>query len=361
MPCHTPDGVAPFPLETYEQVKNRSELVRFQSIAKTMPPTTATSDQGVFAHNAPLTDEEIITIQNWVRDGLPEGPTQFNAKSLLYEMEWAIGQPDLILKPTNPPQIQLEGPQYWQVFAIPLPDKPINLQAFDFIPVSKKSVRSATLALAPAGYKPPAEPQLTNGSMDIPGDNLIGVWAPGYPNWSLPQGQTRTLPPNGTLLVQVQYQPLGKPDSADFQLGLKAAPQAGKQGDWITLGQEEFKIPAGHSPTYTFTHTLDQPAKVSTIIPEARFYAAKMKVTATLPDGTQRTLFDTLQWDIYWAGNFQLTPQVSLPKGTVLTAEMSYSNDDKCVMNEGQEPKDIFSGPGIDQEVCRMHILLIPN
>ena len=360
MPCHATGGVGPFPLETYEQVKNRAELVRFQAVARTMPPTTAQSESGFFAHNAPLTDEEVVTIQEWYRRDSLAGDLSNEPSTTRPAKIDLSSDVDYVLAPTEPGSVKLEGAQYWQVFAIPLPDIEINLESFEFLPKSVQAVRFATLAIAPEGFDPNSAPYETAGSMDLPAEHLIGTWAPGYPTWKMPEGTTKTLPVGGTLLVQLQIQPLGKRASADFKLGLKKAEKKKASGNWLTLGSEDFLIPAGGSPTFTYTQTLSKDARVAHIIPEARFFAAKMTLAAKLPDGSTRRLFDTLQWDVYWNGNFQFQNPVFLPKGTVLTAEISYNNDDRCVMNEDQPPRDILPGPTIDDEVSRLHIHLIP-
>lgn len=61
--CHTDGGVAPFPLETYEQVYNKRSALTFSLESDSMPPVG-------FAHPAV---DEVETLLAWLADGAPEG------------------------------------------------------------------------------------------------------------------------------------------------------------------------------------------------------------------------------------------------------------------------------------------------
>lgn len=61
--CHIDGGVAPFPLETYEQVYNKRSALTFSLETDTMPPLG-------FAHPVP---GEVDLLLQWLADGAPEG------------------------------------------------------------------------------------------------------------------------------------------------------------------------------------------------------------------------------------------------------------------------------------------------
>ncbi len=355
LPCHGQEGSGPFPLVTFDQVKAKSELVRYQALAKTMPPVTPVSPHGPYANYTPLTDQELVTLQSWIRAGMPAGegsPVQTQTTP-----PPTTNQNSLVLSPESPGQTREDGPRYWQVFEIPLPDHPVTINAFDIVPQASKAVRSAIVYVV-GPDEDLSIPKETAGSLDLPPNNLLGAWAPGYNSWQLPAGSRRSLPANGKLLVQLQIQPTGKNESADFKISLQNTSQHSIQPRWIRLEKTQFSIPANASPTFELTTTLDQDATFLGALPEARFFASQISLTATLPDQKQLTLFATQQWDPYWIGNYQLQKPISLPQGTVLTARISYSNDDRCAMNENKNPETVTCGPRIEQEICRMNILL---
>ncbi|MDD9944773.1 MAG: hypothetical protein OXU20_27275, partial [Myxococcales bacterium] len=76
--CHQVGGIAPFPLQTYEQAKPLAELIRASVMAGTMPPFLAkdTDDcapQYPFRYDPSLSDEQKALVDRWVTDGSPQG------------------------------------------------------------------------------------------------------------------------------------------------------------------------------------------------------------------------------------------------------------------------------------------------
>src|SRR5437667_1337711 len=104
--CHRPDGVAPMPLVTYENVRPWARAMKLRTgvgpKAGVMPPWYVEKNIGIQQfHNDPsLSEEEISAIAKWADSGAPRGnladmppPRQWADAS-----KWAIGSPDLIVK-----------------------------------------------------------------------------------------------------------------------------------------------------------------------------------------------------------------------------------------------------------------------
>ncbi len=104
--CHRPDGGAPMPLITYEQVRPWAKSIRTRTglgpRAGVMPPWFVEKNIGIqgFKHDPSLSEAEIAAIAKWADSGAPRGnpadlpkPLDFNATD-----KWAIGEPDLILE-----------------------------------------------------------------------------------------------------------------------------------------------------------------------------------------------------------------------------------------------------------------------
>lgn len=352
MPCHSANGSGPFPLETYEQVKNRSELVRFQVLARLMPPVFTSSEYGQFSTGHTLSDQQIRDFQSWIQSGLPRG---FEEGSLPTNQTPQL--PGNSLK-VNAPQVREEGVKYWMAIPISIPNEMTNIAGFEIKPDSPKAVRSVTLAIrSPKQFEAPIE---TFGSLDLPADQLVGTWAPGYRPLRFPEGIAKTLKPGDQLVAQVLYSPTGKPESGGFELKLiEPDSTTNKAVLNKTLKKDTFQIKAGDSPEFRLETVLEKDQTLISLLPEARFYASQIKLIATPPQGKAFTLFKTLYWDPYWIGNYQFQTPISLKRGTKLTAIFNYANDDKCAMNENRPPQLVTSGNKIDQELCRMHLFLV--
>lgn len=73
--CHSPGGVGPVELNSYEQVKGFGALVKHVTETRQMPPFLPDNSGACatyFDANV-LSDEQIATIGSWVENGMPEG------------------------------------------------------------------------------------------------------------------------------------------------------------------------------------------------------------------------------------------------------------------------------------------------
>ncbi|MBS1724566.1 MAG: hypothetical protein JSS66_16615 [Armatimonadetes bacterium] len=354
--CHVKGGSAPFPLQTYAQVKKRSDLCRRMMLTHTMPPCSANSDYGEFCEGGgPLSDDEGILLQEWIQAGAPEGNTSQPA-SVPPANDWKLGKPDRVLKPLNHVEIEEEGRPFWRAFVLPLgKDAGRKLRGFELKVDQPQVLRSATLAVARDGLidtRRGKEGFNTGGSLDFDAKKYIGTWAPGYPAWDLPKNMALTL--NGDcLVIQVFYMPRGKAESGDFEVGLHFSKDSKPvEAEWTTIGKEEFIIPAPGNLVIKAKGELPAGARLLGLLPEARFYCSSIRLHAG-----QQTLFATRRWDPYWAGVYRYLQPVQFKERTELNAEFSYDNDIHMGRNEGRSPDPILPGYREKDELCRLHVL----
>jgi hypothetical protein len=118
--CHRPDGVAPMPLVTYEEVRPWARAIKQRTglgpRPGVMPPWYIEKNVGIqhYKHDPSLSDEEVARIARWVDTGAPLGnpsdlppPRTFQDDSV-----WTIGQPDLIVR-TKDVLVKAGAPDWW--------------------------------------------------------------------------------------------------------------------------------------------------------------------------------------------------------------------------------------------------------
>ncbi|MDI9635559.1 hypothetical protein QPK87_14165 [Kamptonema cortianum] len=361
VPCHADGSVAPFKLDSYELVRKHSGLVRFQSMSKAMPPIWATSERGKFGAIAPLTDEEIVLIQRWMQGGMQEGVAQVSPKPSSDLAAWKLDKKNITLDVFSASDKTLsEGAPYWRIQSVPLFGTAINLRGFYVEADAPSVVRSVSLAWVPANHPLAiAKNQESFGSMNLPGENLIGVWAPGYAAWQLPENAFLRIPADATLIAQVLYRPTGKAESSRVRVHLQMSATPKFRVHWRSADYGDFVIPAGASPVMKLNLPIAAGDKILAVWPEARFYATRYRVLAESESAKPVTLFDTMRWDPYWIGNYSFEEPIVFGGGTKLTGEVGYSNDDRCLMNEDRTPEPVPSGSGVRQEVFRLHVLVM--
>src|SRR5688572_25589510 len=77
--CHRPDGVAPMPLVTYEEVRPWARAIKTRTgigpRAGVMPPWYVEKTLGIqhFKDDPSLSDEEVLKIARWADNGAPLG------------------------------------------------------------------------------------------------------------------------------------------------------------------------------------------------------------------------------------------------------------------------------------------------
>jgi mono/diheme cytochrome c family protein len=99
--CHGPQGFAPMPLTTYEEVRPWATAIKRKTSLREMPPWFIEKNIGVqkFKDDPSLSDDEIALIAAWVDGGARRGdpkdmppPRQFAARGA-----WTLGTPDLVV------------------------------------------------------------------------------------------------------------------------------------------------------------------------------------------------------------------------------------------------------------------------
>ena len=64
--CHTPGGLGPFAMNSYDVVKGFAPMIREVLRTKRMPPYHADSHGAMWTDDMRLTDAQVKTIVNWV-------------------------------------------------------------------------------------------------------------------------------------------------------------------------------------------------------------------------------------------------------------------------------------------------------
>jgi mono/diheme cytochrome c family protein len=117
--CHRPDGVAPMPLVTYEDVRPWARSMKLRTgrgpHAGVMPPWFVEKDLGIqrFKNDPSLSEEEIAKIAAWADAGAPRGNSDLPpARAFNDSDRWTIGEPDLVLK-SKEVTVPASGPDWW--------------------------------------------------------------------------------------------------------------------------------------------------------------------------------------------------------------------------------------------------------
>jgi hypothetical protein len=118
--CHRKGQVAPFGMETYEQVRKRASDISSVVEDRVMPPWKAARHFGVkLRGDRSLSDAEIATIQKWADADRPEGNPADLPVAPQFPEGWTLGTPDLVVDIGADFAVPAAGGDIYRCFVIP--------------------------------------------------------------------------------------------------------------------------------------------------------------------------------------------------------------------------------------------------
>jgi hypothetical protein len=387
--CHRPGEAAPFQLMSYRDARPLAKAIAAATASRVMPPWKAGPGDVEFANARKLTDAQIETIQRWVADGALEGDASKLPPLPKFTEGWQLGTPDLAVSMSEAYEVPASGPDVYRSFVVPLNlDRDVWVRAIDFRPSARAVVHHSLFFLDATGAARERDEQdpgpgfrgnmgggvrgggglgaflAGRDSPDRPENPIarvaggLGGWALGGRANELPSGLAFPVPKGSDLILSTHFHPSGKAEMEKSTVGLYFAP--GPPAQAFTTIQlpplfgvfEGIDIAAGQD-RYTIQDSFVIPVDVKafSVGAHAHYIGKEMKLTATLPDGTAKTLLWIKDWDFSWQERYQFKDYVTLPKGTRLDAIVSYDNSAANKRNPSRPPVRVTWGEESNDEM----------
>jgi hypothetical protein len=375
--CHRDGQVAPFALESYEQVAKRADWIASVTEDRVMPPWIPHPGHKKFVGERWLTDRELSLLKRWAESGRARGDEADLPPRPEFAEGWRLGKPDLVLKMPKPFTVYANGPDLFQNFVIPV-DIPSDrmVAAIEFHPGNKRVVHHSVLFLDSNGVarkldEATPEPGYSNfGGPGFAPTGALGGWSVGNTPRRLPNGMGRYLKRGSDLVMQIHYHPTGKQEVDQSEVGLyfinkpveETLKEPAKLVGSIWMANYEMDIPAGESHySRTTTYTLPKEVIMVGVVPHMHLLGKSMKVTATLPakeGAIEKTLIDIRNWNYNWQDEYYFQRPFKLPAGTKLTVDAVFDNSADNPMNPNSPPKRVTWGEETDDEMLFCFFLL---
>jgi hypothetical protein len=361
--CHHAGDIAPFPLVTYDDAKSHATLIRLMTMTRQMPPWKPSNGCGEFEGQRRLSDEQIATIVEWANAGAPEGNRADLPAPLVFDSQWALGEPDLVL---SSPEAFTPAPGTDTYRCFTLPTNLIStayVSAIDTHPGDRTTVHHVISFIDTTGDSVkldeadpgPGYTCFGGPGFDLPG--TLGGWAPGMRGLQLPKGVALELPAASRVVLQVHYHPHGgapSPDRTEFGIYFaKERPERTMR--IIPLINQSFTIPpndSNYEVTARFPIPTPFPTKIWLIAPHMHLLGRRMSVEMTLPDGTSKCLIDIPKWDFNWQGAYLYRQPIDVPAGTRLSLRAWYDNSAGNPLNPNSPPRAVSWGEATTDEMC---------
>ena len=283
--CHNPDGVGPFSLIGYEQVRKRGGDIAEVVESRLMPPWKPKKGYGPHLRNSRgLDDSDILKIQRWVASGSPSG--DFSKVPPVPEIpkSWALGEPDLVLEFPEPYTLPADGIDIYRNFVILIETtKSRYVKAVEFLPESRLVIHHAVIFMDDSSWA--RERDAAEGGPGFESMNLSGLsnpeesmfigWAPGSIAYEAYPGTEWKLLPRVDFVVQLHMLPTGRPETISPKIGIYFSDTVPTRlSTFLLLSSREIDIPAGEAK-YQLRESIRLPIEshILGVFPHAHYLA----------------------------------------------------------------------------------------
>jgi tetratricopeptide (TPR) repeat protein len=371
--CHHPGEAGPFPLLTYSDVKKHAHQIADVTQARTMPPWLPDPQPLRFADELRLPNSQIDLIQRWAAQGAAEGDPADLPPQPKFTKGWRLGIPDLILTAPKPLTLPPEGTDtYWNfIFRLPI-EQTRWMKAIEIHPGDKRYVHHANILVDrnASSRQREAEPGAGFGGMEIriesqgfdPDSHLL-FWKPGTVPYLEPDGMALRLDKGTDLILNTHMQPSGKPEVIQPTIGLYFTPQPATKLPMLIQLEDDSKldIPPGQKDFLVSDQfTLPVDVDLLAIYPHAHYLGKDIQASATLPDGTKKSLIHIPLWNLSWQAVYRYAEPVFLPKGTTVALRYVYDNSADNPLNPNHPPVRVKAGNRSSDEMCHLWLQVLP-
>lgn len=372
-PCHHEGEAAPFSLTSFQEVTRKGKMIAKVTESRLMPPWKADESSFAFRDDRRLAGKDIATLQEWYRQGMPEGDTKDKPDSPKFESGWRLGEPDLVVEMPAAFHVPADGPDIYRNLAVPLgltEDKWIT--AIVIRPSSQGVIHHALYYgdstgrahLRPAQGAEPGFAGMAAGRSMIP----LGGWAVGGQPHFFPEGLALHASKGSDLVVQYHFHPTGKPEAEKSVFGIyfaKKAPARTLTRIMLPPGYSLFSgldIPPGEKD-FVIRDSYILPVAVDAIGvgAHAHYLGKNMRLTATLPDGSAKVMLAINDWDFAWQDRYYYKDFALLPKGTKLDVEIHWDNSTENPRNPSHPPGRVTWGEESKDEMGAVSLFVVAH
>lgn len=323
--CHRTGGVAPFSLETYEDVKSHAAMMRKQVERGVMPPWFAAprKDGGLshWANDRSLAAAEKRDLLAWLASDKPTGNPADAPLPRKFSSEWAIGEPDAVFQLPQPVAIKAEGTMPYQFLTVETSfpeDRWVS--AYEIIPTAREVVHHVIVMVHATGTTP--------GENQEGSEGYWAAYVPGNSSRVMPAGFGKKLPAGATISFQIHYTPNGKATQDQLRLGVKFAKQPPQYSVHVlALPKTDINIPPGAANHVEITEKrVPYNLNLTALMAHTHVRGKSFKYEVTYPDGRNETLLDIPKYDFNWQLRYEYAETKHIPAGSVMKITAIYDN-----------------------------------
>ncbi len=329
LPCHHDGGVAPFALDSYEQVKRRGPMIRYVVEDGIMPPWFAAksgSGPSPWKNDRSLSPEDKAALLAWIDGGMAQGDPAEAKPAPTFPAEWSIGEPDQVFALPRPVSVAASG-------VMPYVDVEVEtgftedrwVEAVEVLPSARQVVHHVLVFAVPPGEG--------RGLDEL--DGFFAAYVPGTSALVYGDGRAKRIPKGSRLRFQLHYTPDGTATTDRTRIGLVFAKGPVRQEVHTTAVHNLlFSIPPG-AERHPVVGRLAVPFDVEILsyLPHMHVRGAGARYELIAPDRSRTTLLDVPRYDFNWQLQYILREPKRVEEGSEIVYTAWYDNSAKNPSN----------------------------
>ena len=324
--CHRAGGLAPFPLETHEQVAAKAGMIKKMVDRGLMPPwfaaAPAVGTHSPWGNDRALAARDKADFLAWLNAGKPPGDARDAPLASTFPGDWVIGQPDEIVQIPTPIQVKAEGTMNYQNVTVHTSFAEDRwVRGYEVQPTAREVVHHVLIFV-----RKPGQTKFEGEEDERSG--FFAAYVPGNNHIIYPDGFAKLLPANARVRFQIHYTPNGTATQDQVKLGLVFAKEPPKHIVKVAgIVDHRISIPPGaaHHPE-TGVIPVPTDVKLLALNPHMHVRGSAFRYEVALPDGDVRTLLEVPRYDFNWQVSCRYAEPPTIPRGSIIRATGWFDN-----------------------------------
>ncbi|QDT34407.1 redoxin domain-containing protein [Thalassoglobus polymorphus] len=355
--CHREGEVAPFSLETYEDVLGWGPMIEEVVREQRMPPWHADPKHGKFANDSSLTAQEKKLIYEWVKNGSPQGNPADLPEPVEYVSGWQLPkEPDVIFEMAEKPfKVAADaGPRgipYQRFWVDPKFTEDKWVIASEAKPGNSAVVHHIIVYVHPNG-------------MHTREHEFFCAYVPGLRIENYAEGIAKKIPAGSALRFEMHYTPVGTEQEDLSTVGFIFTEPEKVTHKIVTMhaGNASFELKPFKSDQVVTARSGESPGnlKLLSMSPHMHLRGQSFKYEALLPDGTREVLLNVPNYDFNWQTRYVLAEPREMPKGTRLLCTAKFDNSKDNLANPDPSATVRWGDQSWDEMMLGYYDVLLP-
>lgn len=332
--CHREQGLAPFSLESAEDLIAHAGMIKTVVKNKTMPPwfvanqeTQSTEGKIVWSNDRSLSAADREALINWLGSKRAMGDPADAPIKRKFESKWNIGKPDKTFQIPNAFAVKAEGTIPYRHAVVKTNFKEDKwISAIEIRPTDRSVVHHVLVFV-----RNPTRRNEVDGT-----DGFFAAYVPGNSFQIFPQGFAKKIPAGSNLVFQLHYTPVGKATQDQTEIGLKFFDGTPKHLVRVQgIAQSNLNIKPNDANAIRFKdHKFGTDVELLAFMPHMhlRGKAFKYELLSQSPNKS-RTILDIPRYDFNWQLYYRLAKPLTVPQGSTIRVTGVFDNSSENPAN----------------------------